>query len=60
MCENSDLMGKLLLNGLRNLPKTVVKDVRGKGLFCAIVVNKSIFINQLLKAYFMKQVIGHN
>lgn len=41
-------MGKILLDGLKKLPKTVVKNVRGKGLFCAIVINKGITNLKLL------------
>jgi ornithine--oxo-acid transaminase len=36
MVENSLKMGELLLNGFRELKSPLIKDVRGKGLFCAI------------------------
>jgi len=38
--ENSAKMGKLLLSELQKLPKHKVSKVRGKGLFCAIVIDK--------------------
>lgn len=41
LVENSAVMGDLLMNKLKTLPKDVVSTVRGKGLFCAIVINKS-------------------
>ncbi|CAB3402475.1 unnamed protein product [Caenorhabditis bovis] len=40
LVENSAQMGEILMNKLRTLPKDVVSTVRGKGLFCAIVINK--------------------
>ncbi|CAI5445046.1 unnamed protein product [Caenorhabditis angaria] len=40
LVENSAEMGEILMNKLRTLPKEVVSTVRGKGLFCAIVINK--------------------
>uniref|UniRef100_A0A8R1DZP5 Ornithine aminotransferase n=1 Tax=Caenorhabditis japonica TaxID=281687 RepID=A0A8R1DZP5_CAEJA len=40
LVENSAVMGDLLMNKLKTLPKDVVSTVRGKGLFCAIVINK--------------------
>uniref|UniRef100_A0A8R1IPW8 Ornithine aminotransferase n=1 Tax=Caenorhabditis japonica TaxID=281687 RepID=A0A8R1IPW8_CAEJA len=43
LVENSAVMGDLLMNKLKTLPKDVVSTVRGKGLFCAIVINKSEF-----------------
>jgi len=33
-------MGNLLLDGLKSLPKEIVKAVRGKGLFCAITIDE--------------------
>uniref|UniRef100_A0A1I7U976 Ornithine aminotransferase n=1 Tax=Caenorhabditis tropicalis TaxID=1561998 RepID=A0A1I7U976_9PELO len=39
LVENSAKMGDLLMNKLKTLPKDVVSVVRGKGLFCAIVIN---------------------
>ncbi|CAJ0941045.1 unnamed protein product, partial [Mesorhabditis belari] len=40
LCENSAVMGDLLMERLRRLPTNVVSRVRGRGLFCAIVINK--------------------
>ena len=42
LCENSQMMGKILMNELRKLPPNVVTLVRGKGLFCAVVINEKI------------------
>jgi ornithine--oxo-acid transaminase len=42
MIENSLKMGDLLLNGLKELKSPLIKDVRGKGLFCAIELKKDI------------------
>ncbi|CAK9253408.1 unnamed protein product [Sphagnum jensenii] len=39
LAENADKMGKILRNELSQLPKEVVKIVRGKGLLNAIVIN---------------------
>ncbi|EGT35705.1 hypothetical protein CAEBREN_00410 [Caenorhabditis brenneri] len=39
LVENSAKMGEILMNKLKTLPKDVVSTVRGKGLFCAIVIN---------------------
>ncbi|KHJ98319.1 aminotransferase, class III, partial [Oesophagostomum dentatum] len=53
LVENSAKMGKLLMEKLRTLPKEVVPVVRGRGLFCAIVINKKFdawkVCNRLLK-----------
>ncbi|CAJ0597707.1 unnamed protein product [Cylicocyclus nassatus] len=53
LVENSAKMGKLLMNKLRTLPKEVVPVVRGRGLFCAVVINKKFdawnVCNRLLK-----------
>ncbi|CCD63230.1 putative ornithine aminotransferase, mitochondrial [Caenorhabditis elegans] len=40
LVENSAVMGDLLMSKLKTLPKDIVSTVRGKGLFCAIVINK--------------------
>uniref|UniRef100_A0A914C225 Ornithine aminotransferase n=1 Tax=Acrobeloides nanus TaxID=290746 RepID=A0A914C225_9BILA len=42
LSENSDNMGKLLMNYLKKLPQDIVTTVRGKGLLCAIVINPKI------------------
>lgn len=39
LSENSAAMGEVLMSRLRQLPRHVVSLVRGKGLFCAIVIN---------------------
>ncbi|UYV81965.1 OAT [Cordylochernes scorpioides] len=39
LAENADKMGQVLREGLNNLPKSVVKQVRGKGLLNAIVID---------------------
>ncbi|VDL84807.1 unnamed protein product [Nippostrongylus brasiliensis] len=39
LVQNSAAMGKLLMSKLQTLPKDVVTMVRGRGLFCAIVIN---------------------
>ena len=39
LAENATIMGKLLLEGLKNLKHPLIKLVRGKGLLIAIVVN---------------------
>ncbi|EYC22344.1 hypothetical protein Y032_0017g3295 [Ancylostoma ceylanicum] len=53
LVENSAAMGKLLMDKLRTLPKEVVPVVRGRGLFCAIIINKKFdawkVCNRLLK-----------
>ncbi|KAK6743259.1 hypothetical protein RB195_010488 [Necator americanus] len=53
LVENSAAMGKLLMEKLRTLPKEVVPVVRGRGLFCAIIINKKFnawkVCNRLLK-----------
>lgn len=36
MTENSQKMGKLLLDGLTACKKDYIKEVRGRGLFCAV------------------------
>uniref|UniRef100_A0AC35TS29 Ornithine aminotransferase n=1 Tax=Rhabditophanes sp. KR3021 TaxID=114890 RepID=A0AC35TS29_9BILA len=41
MCENSEKMGKVMLNKIKTLPKEVVSEVRGKGLFVAMVIDKA-------------------
>ncbi|KAK6026920.1 ornithine aminotransferase [Ostertagia ostertagi] len=41
LVENSAKMGELFMSKLRTLPKDVVKTVRGRGLFIAIVINES-------------------
>lgn len=41
LCENSEKMGKLLIDELSKLPKNIITQVRGKGLFCAIVIDPS-------------------
>ncbi|PIO63573.1 putative ornithine aminotransferase [Teladorsagia circumcincta] len=40
LVENSAKMGELFMSKLRTLPKDVVKTVRGRGLFVAIVINE--------------------
>ncbi|PIO74113.1 ornithine aminotransferase [Teladorsagia circumcincta] len=40
LVENSAKMGELFMSKLRTLPKDVVKTVRGRGLFIAIVINE--------------------
>ncbi|CAD6194074.1 unnamed protein product [Caenorhabditis auriculariae] len=40
LVENSAEMGNVLMERLRRLPNDVVTTVRGRGLFCAIVINK--------------------
>lgn len=47
LIENSARMGELLMSRLRELPKDVVSTVRGRGLFCAIVIDKSEFLLEL-------------
>jgi ornithine--oxo-acid transaminase len=42
LSENSARLGEILMTKLRRLPKNVVSLVRGKGLFCAIVINKGL------------------
>lgn len=39
--ENAAVMGEVLLQRLRELPKDVVLEVRGRGLMCAIILDKS-------------------
>lgn len=40
-------MGKLLIDELSKLPKNIITQVRGKGLFCAIVIDSSkLFIKK--------------
>lgn len=41
LCENSLEMGELLLNGLKSIRRPFIKDVRGKGLFCALEFEES-------------------
>jgi ornithine--oxo-acid transaminase len=38
LAENSEKLGKLLLEGLRSIAHPMVRLVRGKGLFCAMVI----------------------
>lgn len=38
-------MGDLLMSELLKLSKNIVKQVRGKGLLCAIVIDSSMFLN---------------
>ncbi|XP_014670379.1 PREDICTED: probable ornithine aminotransferase, mitochondrial [Priapulus caudatus] len=38
LCENSARLGEILLTELKKLPKEIVRNVRGKGLFCAIII----------------------
>lgn len=40
MIENAERMGKLLRDELNRLPKSVIKQVRGKGLLNAIVIDE--------------------
>ncbi len=43
LCENSERLGKLLLNELKAIQAAypqLIKTVRGKGLFCAMVINE--------------------
>ncbi|KAF7640441.1 Ornithine aminotransferase [Meloidogyne graminicola] len=42
LCENALNMGNILINELNKLPTNIVNIVRGKGLLCAIVIDKSI------------------
>ena len=42
LVENSQKMGDVLINELKKLPKDVVTHVRGRGLFCAIVINPEV------------------
>ncbi|VDP12235.1 unnamed protein product, partial [Heligmosomoides polygyrus] len=53
LVQNSAAMGKLLMSKLRTLPREVVPTVRGRGLFCAVVINKEYdawkVCNRLLK-----------
>jgi len=39
LSENSAVVGKFLLEKLKTLPKSVVKEARGRGLMCAIEVH---------------------
>lgn len=43
LVENSHILGKILLDGLNKLNEkhSLIKQVRGKGLFCAIIINDS-------------------
>lgn len=36
MVENSEKVGKVFLEGLQKLKRNYMKDIRGRGLFCAI------------------------
>ncbi|KAJ1347797.1 putative ornithine aminotransferase, mitochondrial [Parelaphostrongylus tenuis] len=53
LVENSAVMGKILMAKLKTLPKDAVSVVRGRGLFCAVVINPEIdawkVCNRLLK-----------
>ncbi|KAK6036563.1 hypothetical protein COOONC_25932 [Cooperia oncophora] len=40
LVENSAKMGELFMSKLRTLPKEIVKTVRGRGLFIAIVISE--------------------
>jgi len=40
LIENADVMGKALRESLSEIPKDIVKVVRGKGLLNAIVINE--------------------
>lgn len=40
LAENSEAMGKILRNELKKLPKSVVKEIRGKGLLNAIEMHE--------------------
>lgn len=42
LTENAMHLGGLLKSELKQLPKSIVKEVRGKGLMCAIVINRDI------------------
>jgi len=42
LSENSARLGQLMMKRLQRLPKDVVSLVRGRGLFCAIVINPEI------------------
>lgn len=41
LSENAAAMGEILMGRLRELPQDVVSLVRGRGLLCAIVIDKS-------------------
>ena len=40
LAERSDRLGEILRGELRNLPSSVVKSVRGRGLLNAIVISE--------------------
>lgn len=42
LCENALNMGNILINELNKLPTNIVNIVRGKGLLCAIVIDKCL------------------
>ncbi|XP_026739068.1 ornithine aminotransferase, mitochondrial [Trichoplusia ni] len=42
LCENSERLGKILIEELNKIPKNKITTVRGRGLMCAIVVHDSI------------------
>uniref|UniRef100_A0A914XDC7 Ornithine aminotransferase n=1 Tax=Plectus sambesii TaxID=2011161 RepID=A0A914XDC7_9BILA len=42
LCENSAKMGEILMEELRKLPREAVSLVRGKGLFCAILIESNV------------------
>ena len=44
LSENARFLGEILYKELRKLPKDLVKEIRGKGLLYAIVINQSKFI----------------
>ncbi|CAJ0961029.1 unnamed protein product, partial [Mesorhabditis belari] len=42
LCENSAKMGNVLKKRLERLPTKIVKEVRGRGLFLAIVIDQNV------------------
>lgn len=57
LCENVTRLGVILRNELEKLPKEIVKEVRGKGLFYALVIKEGIlFVYVCLSFYsFIKE-----
>uniref|UniRef100_A0A914CYK8 Ornithine aminotransferase n=1 Tax=Acrobeloides nanus TaxID=290746 RepID=A0A914CYK8_9BILA len=42
LSEKAEHLGKIFMENLKKLPKDVVSEVRGKGLFCAMVINENV------------------
>ncbi|KAI1724627.1 aminotransferase class-III domain-containing protein [Ditylenchus destructor] len=60
LCENSQKMGKILMGELNKLPKSVVTTVRGKGLLCAIVIDKRINAGEVCQKLMSNGLLAKN